>query len=128
MAANPNPIVMTKKHKTFIAAFQSNLGIVTKTCKALKITTQTYYRWRKLYPEFAREADAVEDFVLDEVEHVAHQMIIEDRNPAMTIFYLKTKGKKRGYIEKTEIEHTNGDLRDMRDLLNNLVLEHEQPY
>jgi len=31
---------------------------------------------------------------------------VKEGNPAATIFFLKTKGKKRGYIERQEIEVT----------------------
>jgi hypothetical protein len=31
---------------------------------------------------------------------------IKENSTAATIFFLKTKGKKRGYIERQEIDHT----------------------
>ena len=34
---------------------------------------------------------------------------MKDGNTSATIFYLKTKGKKRGYIERQELELNSGD-------------------
>ena len=34
---------------------------------------------------------------------------MNDGNTSATIFYLKTKGKKRGYIEKSELDITSGE-------------------
>jgi hypothetical protein len=42
---------------------------------------------------------------LDFVESKLHKQI-ENDNTTATIFYLKTKGKKRGYIERKEVEMT----------------------
>ena len=43
---------------------------------------------------------------MDFAESQLHQQI-KDGSVAATIFYLKTKGKKRGYIEKSELDVTN---------------------
>ena len=34
---------------------------------------------------------------------------MKDGNTSATIFYLKTKGKKRGYIERSELDLSSGD-------------------
>ena len=52
--------------------------------------------------------DDIADITLDFVESQLHQQI-KDKDTAATIFYLKTKGKKRGYIEKQEIGFTDPD-------------------
>ena len=47
-------------------------------------------------------AEDISDIVLDFAESQLHKQIKEN-NTASTIFYLKTKGKKRGYIEAQDI-------------------------
>ena len=49
--------------------------------------------------EFKKSVDSIEDIALDFAESQLHKQI-KDGNVTATIFYLKTKGTKRGYIEK----------------------------
>ena len=74
---------------------------VTATCAALNITRQTFYNRKaksKKLQELVEEADeSLLDFAESKlVEH------INDGDVTSLIFFLKTKGKKRGYIERTE--------------------------
>ena len=52
-----------------------------------------------------KEVDEIVDVALDFAESKLLQSINNGSDTA-TIFYLKTKGKKRGYVEKQEIDHT----------------------
>jgi hypothetical protein len=45
----------------------------------------------------------IQESAVDFAESSLHQQI-KDKVPSSTIFYLKTKGKHRGYVEKQEIE------------------------
>lgn len=63
------------------------------------INRSTYYKWRKEDPEFATAADEVQEAQIDFVESKLMGLINAGDTTA-TIFYLKTKGKKRGYSEK----------------------------
>ena len=47
----------------------------------------------------------MDNVALDFAETSLHEQI-KDKVPSSTIFYLKTKGKRRGYIETTSIEVT----------------------
>jgi hypothetical protein len=51
------------------------------------------------------QVESISDMALDFAESQLHKQISEGEVSA-TIFYLKTKGKKRGYIEKVEQEIT----------------------
>jgi hypothetical protein len=88
-----------------IKALESSLGIVTGACKKVGISRQTHYRWLEEDAEYKKAVESISDIALDFAESQLHQQIMEG-NVASTIFYLKTKGKRRGYVERTELEHT----------------------
>ena len=90
--------------KNLIEALEKSLGVVTSACKSVNCSRKTFYQYYKEDERFAKEVDNVEGIALDFAESQLHKQI-KDGNPASTIFYLKTKGKKRGYVERTEIEH-----------------------
>jgi len=87
--------------KAMIIALEKSLGIVTTACKSVGMPRSTFYDWYNSDEDFKKEVDSIGDITLDFAESHLHKQIKDDI-PASTIFYLKTKGKKRGYIEKTE--------------------------
>lgn len=94
----------TEQHKkAMIEALEQSLGIVTSACKKVGIGRTTHYEWLKTDEEYKKNVDSIEDVALDFAESQLH-LQIQEGSTASTIFYLKTKGKKRGYIERTEIQ------------------------
>lgn len=95
----------TEQHKkAVIEALESALGVVTSACKKAGVGRTTFYQWLKDDEEFAKQVADIENVALDFAESQLHKQI-QDGSAAATIFYLKTKGKKRGYIERQEIAH-----------------------
>lgn len=96
---------MTKndtRKKAMIEALEKSLGVVTTACKNVGISRETHYRWLREDKEYKQQAQELENVALDFAESQLHQQI-NDGNTSATIFYLKTKGKSRGYVERTEI-------------------------
>jgi hypothetical protein len=92
----------TIKRKTaLLAALEKSLGVVTSACRLTKIDRSTFYQWMKDDPEFKAAVDELSDVALDFGESQLFKQI-QNGVPSSTIFFLKTKGKKRGYIERTE--------------------------
>ena len=60
--------------------------------------------WMENDSQYKKAVKDIENVALDFAESQLHQQI-KGGNPTSTIFYLKTKGKKRGYIERQEISH-----------------------
>lgn len=85
-----------------IDALEQSLGVVTRACKIANVGRRTFYEWMGKDPDFAQRVREVENIALDFVESQLFKQIKEG-NTAATIFYLKTKGKKRGYVEKQNI-------------------------
>jgi len=94
---------MKTKKEAMIQALEKTLGVVTPACELVGISRQTHYDWLKDDEEYAVAVKSLEDLAIDFAESSLHQQI-KDGQTASTIFYLKTKGKKRGYIEKQEVE------------------------
>ena len=96
------------KKESLLSALEQSLGVVTVACKKAKIPRSTYYKWLNEDTEFATKVKELENVALDFAESQLHKQISEN-STAATIFYLKTKGKKRGYIEKNELDITSGN-------------------
>ena len=95
----------TEQHKkAMLEALEQSLGIVTSACKKVGIGRTTHYMWLKEDEEYKKAVESIEDIALDFAESQLHEQI-RDGNTTATIFLLKTKGKKRGYIERQEIQH-----------------------
>ena len=91
--------------KNLLEALEQSLGIVTTACKIVGCARSTFYKYYKDDQDFKASVDELENLTLDFVESKLHKQI-ENDNTTATIFYLKTKGKKRGYIERKEVEMT----------------------
>jgi len=93
------------KKREILEALEKSLGIVTTACKQVGINRDTYYEWLKKDKEFKRKVKELENVALDFAESQLHKQIAKG-NPLSTMFYLKCKGKKRGYIEQQEVKVT----------------------
>ena len=95
------------KKESMLKALEKSLGIVTVACKNSDVPRSTFYKWLNEDEDFAIAVKEIENIALDFAESQLHKQISENSTPA-TIFYLKTKGKKRGYIERQEITGADG--------------------
>jgi len=95
--------------KAMLEALEKSLGIVTSACKSVDISRETHYRWLREDADYKAAVDALSDVALDFAESQLHKQI-KDGNSTATIFFLKTKGKKRGYVERQELDVSTGKM------------------
>ena len=91
--------------KALVKALGKSLGVVTTACKNADCSRETFYKYYREDDVFKKKVDDVSNIALDFAESQLHKQI-GTGNTSATIFYLKTKGKKRGYIERTEVDQT----------------------
>lgn len=110
--------------KELLEALEDYKGIVSTACKSVGLSRTTFYDYVNTDPEFAKAVEQVNESAIDFVEGKLFEKINgitmlgkgggDEEDPTYTlppsdtaiIFYLKTKGKKRGYVEKQEVEHS----------------------
>ena len=91
-----------QKREKFLKSLELKNGNISQACKAINISRQTFYAWSE-DEDFKIKAENVKESLLDLAESKLMENINNNENIAI-IFYLKTKGKQRGYIEKQEVE------------------------
>lgn len=102
-----------KKKKAFIAAFEKNFGIITRTCKEVGITRETFYKWKKTDPAFAQAIEDQDEKTTDFVESELYKKIQEGSERSI-LFYMKYKGRKRGYADSLDITSGGDKITEIR--------------
>ena len=96
------------KKKAIIEALIKSLGVVSTACKIVGVGRTTFYDWLKDDKDFKKEVEDIQNVALDFAESELFKQI-QNGNTSATIFYLKCRGKKRGYYEKQQIDMTTDD-------------------
>jgi hypothetical protein len=95
MSKKPSKSTMYKK-AAMLEALNKTLGLVTHACKIVGIDRSTHYDWLRNDEEYKLAVESTNDLVLDMAESSLFKQINQG-NAAATIFFLKTRGKHRGY-------------------------------
>lgn len=105
MASKASKTAQNKE--ALLAALEKTLGIVAPACVAANLSRETYYNYYDTDPEFKAKVDALSNLQLDFVESKLLESI-QNGSDNLIQFYLKTKGKKRGYGEQ-QLPETPGN-------------------
>lgn len=98
---------MTLKVKQLAEAIEKNGGNVTEAAKALGITRWALQKRIAKNKELQQVVSDAREQMVDLAESEARKQI-KQGNTAIIIFTLKTLGKERGYVERTEITGKDG--------------------
>jgi hypothetical protein len=126
------------KKKVLEKLFETK-GIVTHACANANIARSTFYDWVATDSEFKLAVEEINETAIDFVESKLMEKIngvkvqtfnqkgkpvVYDVPPSDTalIFFLKTRGKKRGYIERVELDSVS----PIQLLMNNPLTDIDQ--
>lgn len=97
--SNPTPPLkenmITKRQEEFLNVLRTSLGVVGLALQKTEVSREEYEDWKDDL-EFKLILDEIEETSLDYVENQL-LMQIRDGNLNAITYYLKTKGKNRGY-------------------------------
>lgn len=119
---------LSLKQRAMVEALRATLGIVSTACSKVGISRETHYQWLRAFPDYKAEVDAVDEAGIDFAESKLFELmngvkvskmegigkdkveVIYKRPPhaGSIFFYLKTKGKNRGYTMRHELSGPDG--------------------
>ena len=103
MAQNTQNTQKLSKKDVFLNCLYQKNGHISKACESANIHRRTYYSWIEKDIKFRDKVNDVNEGLIDHVESRLMQKINE-LDTTSIIFFLKCKGKARGYTERSEIE------------------------
>lgn len=88
-------------NKVLVDLYKKKGCNVSAMCSAIGCTRSAFYKWIEKDHKLAEMIDEAKEAIIDFAESklIEH---INDGDVTSLIFFLKTKGKKRGYVEKIE--------------------------
>jgi hypothetical protein len=91
-----------KTKQLFIDNFTLSMCNISTACKSVNISRRSFYNWMEKDTEFK---SAIEEIEAEKIDFVESKLLnlIEAGDTTAVIFFLKTKAKARGYIERSEI-------------------------
>ncbi len=100
-----------KKEETaarIIKAIKESSGLLTLAAKKANVGLTTIYRYVNDFPSVHQASLEAKEVMLDYAESKLYEKIKSGDNVAI-LFYLKTQGKARGYIERQEFANPEGE-------------------
>ena len=89
-----------------LKALHKSLGIVTEACEKTGLSRTQHYKWYKEDEDYRKKVQEIDGMFIDFAEtHLKEQ--IKNNNTQATIFYLKTRGRKRGYGDSLDLTSNN---------------------
>ena len=92
-------------------ALSETYSNVTEAVKKVGISRKTHYQWVTESDEYKKAVDDINESLLDRAETILMKRL--EKSDTALIFFLKTKGKKRGYVERQETEHSGNITNNM---------------
>lgn len=85
-----------------LQALEKSLGIVTPACREVGISRDRFYTYYNEDEDFKKKVNDIQNIQLDFVENQLFRKI-KDGSERSIIFYMKHRGKSRGYTDSIDL-------------------------
>src|SRR3990172_5929006 len=110
--ADITPSEIKQRKELFLQALELAYGNITTAAKSIGVTRQQIIGWKRTDDIFAALCKEIEEGLIDFAESKLFELI-NGKNLGAVCFFLKCKGKARGWIEKFETQEAPmGSLED----------------
>ena len=100
---------LTNNQIKFINCYVNSWCNVSKACKSVEITRQTFYRWAKESDAFKEAVEQAKEALKDRWEDEINRQVFEDRNPVVLNKFAPMVLKDRGYSDSKDVNlHQTG--------------------
>lgn len=122
-----NRFMTDSRKQRLLSALRESKGIVSTACRSASVPRRTYYQWLKTDNGFR---EAVEDIGEEATDFVESKLMenIEAGKERSILFYLKTRGKERGYSEQGGTSVSEKIDREIQVLVSSALLREGDPY
>lgn len=101
-----------------LTALEKSLGIVTPACREVGISRDRFYTYYHEDEDFKKRVDDIQNIQLDFVENQMFKKIKEGSEKSI-LFYMRYRGKGRGYTESLDITTGGENLNDIKIIFVN---------
>ena len=98
---------MTKKEQ-FLKSYKSNMGHISDSCEAVKMSRNAYYDWLKSDPKFAQKVAEIDKSFIDLAECALRKNIKAGIQKAVEFALTNLKKEKYSNTQKTELSGPGG--------------------
>lgn len=115
-----------KNKERMLEALERCLGVVTPACKEIGLTRKVFYDYYHSDPDFKAKVDDIQDITFDFVENQLFKAI-KNGSERSIMFYMKYKGRRRGYSDSVDVNVTNDKIKFDFGNLNQSDLDTDNP-
>ena len=101
MGTKPTVAELTKR-------IEETKGNIAAIARSLGVSRGTVYNWIDASAGGRQALDDARETMLDNAESILYKKVLEGSTPDL-LFFLKTQGKRRGYVERNELTGADGD-------------------
>lgn len=93
---------------------EENKGNVAAVARRLGVSRAAIYNRINKSPTLQQVLSDAREAMLDNAESMLYKKVLEGSTPEL-LFFLKTQGRNRGYVERQEIDHRLKNVSELSD-------------